>query len=166
MPPEKFDIRRVDHSHEVVMRNLLELYCHDMAEWFLFDANEVGLYSYASEKVWANDIDVFLAYAGAVPVGFALVASAAAFVRDPDAKDMEEFFVVRRHRRSGLGQALATHVWDLYPGRWLIRVYQGNLPAVPFWRGIITRYTHGNFTEEVRRVSDRPWSYFSFERSH
>jgi predicted acetyltransferase len=165
MPPTDLEVRRVDRSHEAVVGNLLQHYCHDMAEWFLLDANEDANYSYPSEKVWNDEVDVYVAYLGRIPVGFALVGSAEPFVGDSAVKDLDEFFVVRRHRRSGFGHALATRVWDRYPSRWLVRVYQDNRPAVPFWRGTIARYTGGSFREETRTVSDRSWSYFTFDRS-
>jgi predicted acetyltransferase len=165
MLPPGFEIRRVDRSQEVVLRNLLEHYCHDMAQWFLLDANEDGNYAYPAEKVWNPEVDVYLAYVGRIPIGFALVGSAEPFVGERGVKDLDEFFVVRRQRRSGIGQAFATHVWDLYPGKWLVRVYEGNLPALPFWRRAISKYVGSEFREEHRRVSDRAWSYVTFESS-
>lgn len=163
--PEALDVRRVDRSQEKVVHNLLEHYCYDMAEWFLLDANEEGNYAYPPEKVWNDDVHVYVAYLGRIPVGFALVGSATGYVGDANAKDLDEFFVVRRHRRSGIGQVLAERVWRLYPGPWLVRVFQGNVPALPFWRRTISAYTGGEFREEVRQVSDRAWSYFTFDRN-
>jgi predicted acetyltransferase len=158
-------MRRVDRSHEAVLRNLLELYCHDLAEWLLLDAKDDGTYGYPPEKVWSPRVEVHLASLGSVPVGFALVGSAEPYVGDAEARDVNEFFVVRRHRRSGLGQALATHVFGLHPGRWLVRVYQGNLPALPFWRRIVGAHTGGAYREEVRSVAGRSWSYLTFDRT-
>ena len=158
-----FAIRHVDRSYDPILRNLLEHYCHDMAEWFLFDANEDGNYAYSTDKLWDADVHVYLAYAGRIPIGFALVGSAEIYTDEPRGKDLDEFFVVRRHRRSGLGRALATHAWDAYRGPWLVRVYQGNLPALPFWRRAIGAYTGGQFREEVQSVNDRIWSYITFD---
>jgi predicted acetyltransferase len=164
-PPAGLEIRRVDRSREAVMRNLLELYCHDMAEWFLLDAGEDGRYSYPAEKVWNDQVDVYLASLGAIPIAFALVGPAEPFGGAPGAKDLDELFVVRRHRRGGIGKTLAADVWDRYPGRWLVRVYQGNPPALAFWREVVADHTRGAFREETRSLSGRSWSYFSFDRS-
>jgi len=156
------EVVQVDRSHDRALRNLLNLYLHDMAEWFLFDPDENGQYTYATETIWESGADVYFAYQGRIPIGFGLVASAAAYTDEPGAMDLEEFFVIRPHRRSGVGRALATHLWDRHPGPWLVRVYQRNLPAVPFWRSAISAYTEGQFSEQVVTVRDRPWSYFSF----
>jgi hypothetical protein len=53
----------------------------------------------------------------------------------------------------------------VYRGRWLVRVFQGNLPALPFWRGAIAEYSDHAFREDVRIIRDRPWSYFTFDNS-
>ena len=156
---------RVDRSHDPVLRNLLALYLHDMAEWFEFESEEDGSYTYATEKLWRDDHAVYFAYAGSIPIGFGLVQPAESYIEAPHAKDLEEFFIVRRHRRSGVGRALAAHIWDANPGDWLVRVYQDNLPALPFWRGAIAAYTGGDFHEEVCVVGDRHWSYFNFNTS-
>ena len=97
-----------------------------------------------------------------MPIAFAVVGSAQAFISDVDAKDLDEFFVVRRYRRSGVGRDLAQQIWDAYPGPWLVRVFQGNVPALPFWRSAIADYTNHAYVEDVRTVRDRPWSYFTF----
>lgn len=155
-------ILRVDRSHDPILRNLLELYVHDMAEWFKFESGKDGRYGYATEKFWGDDHAVYLAYAGPIPIGFGLIGPAESNTGDPGVKDLDEFFIVRRHRRSGVGRVVAAHIWDANPGGWLVRVYQGNRPALPFWRGAIADYTKGEYQEEVRVVGDRLWSYFTF----
>ncbi len=109
-------IVRVDRSADAVLRNLFEHYMHDMAEWFGFDTGEDGAYAYPTEDVWAEGCDVFVGYLGKIPVGFALVDDAGSRVPGTSARDLKEFFVVRRHRRGGIGMALARHVWEQYPG--------------------------------------------------
>lgn len=163
MLPTDFAIHRIDRSGDPILRNLLELYCHDMNQWFLYDTDENGLYNYPMQRQWDAGVQVHLAYAAQIPIGFALIGSATPFTGDERALDLDEFFVVRRHRRAGVGRAFVRCVWDAYPGPWLVRVFQGNLPALPFWRATISEYTAGAFAEEVREVGKRRWSYFTFE---
>jgi predicted acetyltransferase len=165
-PSSEVVYRRVDRSHDPILINLFEHYLHDMAEWFQFDYRPDGRYGMDTATYWNNGAEAWFAYVGDTPIGFALVGSAGAFIGDADARDMDEFFVVRRYRRSGVGRAFARHVWDAYRGRWLVRVFQGNLPALPFWRGAIADYSDGAFDEDVRTVRDRRWSYFTFDNRH
>jgi predicted acetyltransferase len=157
---EGFEVVHTDQSSDSVLRNLFEFYLHDLAEWFKFDQLPDGRYTQSTDPYWQNGHDVYLLYAAEIPVGFALLGPAETSV---DTKDMHEFFVVRRHRREGIGQEFAEHTWRLHPGPWLVRVYSANEPAVPFWRKAISEFTGGDYLEEIHRRGEHPWSYFSFE---
>lgn len=163
MLPANFRVSRVDRSSDGVLGNLFQHYLHDMAEWFDIDTGTDGRYAYPTETIWDKGLDVFFVYAGAIPIGFAVVGSAEAWTGDAGRRDLHEFFVIRRYRRNGVGQALANHIWSQYRGPWLVRVYQGNLPAVPFWRRVVGAYAATRYREEARTVNGRQWSYFSFE---
>ena len=114
MLPAGARIVQVDESADHILRNLLEFYLHDMAEWFQFDQKEDGNYTYRTEELWQNGVDVHFLYIDKIPVGFALVASADEWTGDAGSRDMEEFFIVRRHRRTGLAQAFANQPWQDY----------------------------------------------------
>jgi predicted acetyltransferase len=156
----EFGVVHADKSSDSVLRNLFEFYLHDLAEWFKFDQLPDGRYTQSTERYWQDGHDVYLLYAAEIPVGFALLGPAEA---SPNTKDMDEFFVVRRHRREGIGQEFAEHIWRLHPGPWLVRVYLANEPALPFWRKAVSEFTVGDYAEETRRRDGQPWSYFSFE---
>ena len=157
-----YRIEEVDDSADAVLRNLFEHYLHDMAEWFRFESHEDGAYRFPTERVWDAGYRVHLVYSGQIPVGFALVGSADEYLERSGVHDMDEFFVARRHRRKGVGRAFAINLWNAYPGGWLVRVFQANLPAIPFWRAAISAYTDDSFDEAVRTENDHPWSYFTF----
>ena len=80
--------------------------------------------------------------------GFAIVDSQSRLTGAPG-WDMNEFFVLRRHRRTGVGAGAAGAVFDLFPGAWEVREIVRNTPAQAFWRKVIGRYTGGRFTEEA-----------------
>ena len=164
MLPENFHIVQVERSSDQILSNLFELYLHDMAEWFQFDTTAEGNYAFPTQQeIWDKGIDVYLLYHGEIPVGFGLVGSAAEFDDNQGAMDMDEFFVVRRYRRSGIGRAFANYLWSQYPGHWLVRVFQKNLPAIPFWRGSVGAFTQGRYSEQITEVDGRPWSFFRFD---
>jgi len=64
---------------------------------------------------------------------------------------------------TGAGDALAKTIWAMHPGQWLVRVYEGNVPAIPFWRKIISRYANDRQIEERRIVNGKAWSFFQFK---
>lgn len=161
MLPDDFRVSSVDDSAAATLGNLFEHYLHDMAEWFGFDTEENGAYAYPADRCWDDGGAVYFAFAGKVPIGFALVTTAESPV-ETSTLDLKEFFVVRRHRRNGVGRAFAMDVWDRHPGPWLVRVYRGNLPALPFWRGCVAEYSSGAFREQERDANHKRWSYFTF----
>lgn len=152
----------VDASAAPVLSNLFEHYLYDMAEWFGFDSHEDGLYHYPAHICWEDGRQMYFAYADGLPIGFARVGSAADWTGDAAARDLQEFFVMRRYRRQGVGRVFAEHVWKAHPGAWLVRVFRGNRPALPFWRAAIAAYTDGAYREEERAVEERVWSFFTF----
>ena len=145
-----------------MLRNLLQYYLHDMAEWFEVDTQADGRYSYDTSSIWTNGHDAYLAKVGDSPAGFALVGSAKEWLGDTGAHDMHEFFVIRRFRRNGFGQTMATLVWNERPGKWLVRVLEANATAVLFWRTAIASHSDGSYEEEGRTINGRSWRFFRF----
>jgi predicted acetyltransferase len=162
MPPSNLSILKVGPESEVVLRNLFEHYLHDMAEWFDVDTKPDGSYSYDTSSIWANGYDAYLAIVGDSLAGFALIGSASDWLGQGGAQDVHEFFVIRRFRRHGLGQKMATLLWDERPGAWLVRVLEANAPAVLFWRTTIAKYSRESYKEEERIVKGRRWRFFTF----
>jgi predicted acetyltransferase len=162
MPPANLSVSKIGPESDFVLRNLFEHYVHDMTEWLEIDTKADGSYSYDTSSVWENGRDAYLAKAGESLAGFAIVGSAAEWLGDTGAHDMREFFVLRRYRRHGFGQTLATHLWDRHPGEWLVRVLEANAPAVAFWRTAVANYSRRSHKEEERVVKGRPWRFFRF----
>lgn len=61
-----------------------------------------------------------------------------------------EFFVTHRYRRSGVGRRAAVLLWNRLPGKWLVRVSEGNTGAVPFWERVVGEFTEGTATTSTR----------------
>lgn len=162
MSPSDLLISKLGPESDVLLRNLFEHYIHDMAEWFEIDTKADGSYSYDTSLVWENGYDAYLAKVGDSIAGFALVGSAVEWLGDIGAHDVHEFFVIRRFRRSGFGQRMATLLWNERPGEWLVRVIESNAPAVLFWRTAISCHSLGSYEEKGRIVNGRPWRFFRF----
>jgi predicted acetyltransferase len=99
LPPPDLAISRLGPEADALLRNLFEHYCHDMSEWFDFDD---------TASVWAGGYGAYLAKIGSSIAGFALIGSGADWLGDIGARDVHEFFVMRRFRRRGVGQRMAT----------------------------------------------------------
>ncbi len=161
-----FTITSVGPEADELLTNLFELYLHDMAEWLRFEnLDSLGLYHYDMSVHHEAGDEVYLLKKGNQPAGFAIVGSGEKHGGGEGSHDIDEFFVTRIYRHSGIARTLSRHVWNLHSGSWTIRVYEGNKPAIAFWQKTIAEYTNNNYTETLHMIEDKyPWKYFSFYR--
>jgi 2-haloalkanoic acid dehalogenase type II len=112
-----------------LVRRLLELNAHDLSTHDGAELGPCGEFGYRYlDHYWVDDdrhpllltVDDHVA-------GLALV-------RAGDPHEMAEFFVLRRHRRRGVGANAARQVLRRFPGAWTVHELPGNDPAVAFWR--------------------------------
>jgi predicted acetyltransferase len=136
-----------------VIANLLQLYLHDFSEFAGWAINEHGLFDYPwLDHYWRDPARFpFLIRVDGELAGFALVHSSDQ--EGPQVHHLAEFFVLRKFRRMGVGEAAARQLFDRMPGSWSVAQMARNVVAQHFWRMVIRRYTGGSFTE--RREDDR-----------
>lgn len=130
----------------VALEQLLELYQYDLSDIWLQDLDAQGRYGFdLTRHRKATTSRAYLARVDSQYVGFALTAPA--IVTRTEGTWMEQFFILKRYRRSGAGRALARHVLLANPGLWELGQIAGNKVAYAFWRKVIGEVTGGQFTE-------------------
>jgi predicted acetyltransferase len=149
-----------------LLSNLLELYTHDLSAAFpSIEIGPDGRYGYPQLALYWSEPErrfPFLIRCDDRVAGFALATRGSPASEDPSVFDIAEFFVLRRYRRSGVGGRAAVLLWNRLPGRWLVRVSEGNLGALPFWAGVIAELTGGAATEFKLPGDPHAWRVFSF----
>jgi predicted acetyltransferase len=153
-----------DAADAPLLENLLELYVHDLSPVFAIELGPDGRFGYPKLSLYWSEASRFpflIRHAGRV-AGFALVTRGSPASDNAEVFDVAEFFVLRKHRRSGVGRRAAFLLWDRLPGRWIVRVSEGNGGAVPFWRSIIAEYTNGAAAETRRGDTPHDWRVFAF----
>jgi predicted acetyltransferase len=141
-------VRRAAAQDRTPISRMLELYQHDLSDIWQQDLDDRGEYGYALDRFWSQtNCWPFVFMAAGKYAGFALVDVAVKFPGDD--YWMDQFFVLRRYRRRGFGQAAAHHVFESLRGRWEVGQMPRNLPAQAFWRRVIAEYTGGVFTEHA-----------------
>jgi predicted acetyltransferase len=153
-------------SDAPVLANLLELYCHDLSEAFALAIGPDGKFGYPRLALYFSEPDrrfPFLVRAGGELAGFALATRGSPLGDAPTDLDVAEFFVLRRHRRAGVGRQAAARLWDRMPGHWIVRVADSNAAALPFWSEVIGACTGQRFTRDTRPLGGRTWTRFAFD---
>ena len=152
--PPYLAVRRASPADRLPLYRMLELYQHDLSDIWDQDLDLHGEFGYGLDRYWQDGACVphVFTVAGAY-VGFALVDAA---VKLPGGdRWMDQFFVMKKYRRRGVGRRAAWAVFDACPGRWQVGQMAANLPAQAFWRRTIAAYTGGAFTEQA--LADGWW---------
>jgi len=156
------DLTPASELERPVLRQLMELYLYDFSEFDLADVGPYGLYEYPYlDQYWTEpDRHPFLLRVEGQLTGFALVMHYNYLTgeRDPAhgaAWVIAEFFIMRKYRRQGLGQAAACQLFDRFSGAWQVAQLRENTPATTFWRKVIDRYTAGKYQEQ--ELDDERW---------
>lgn len=131
-----------------VIERLLQLYEHDNSEFFGADVDAEGVYRVMdTEGIWQPGWHIFLIRFDGQLAGFAFVTWHPSYLGDGETYLMDEFFIMRKYRRRGVGEHVARTLFDRFPGRWEISEWPTNLGVQAFWRRVIGRYTDGHFQE-------------------
>ena len=127
---------------------MLELYQHDLSDLWDQDLDAHGEYGYALDRYWNGDAcHPFVATVDGHHAGFALVDRA---VKVGTAGHwMDQFFVLKKYRRAGVGNLMALQVFAALPGPWEVGQMLGNLAAQSFWRRVIGQNVAGGYVEHT-----------------
>jgi predicted acetyltransferase len=147
------------------LSNLVGLYLHDLSEIFPMEVGDDGRFHYDDlPRYWSEPGRrfAFLIRSGPHLAGFALATRGSPASDDPEHLDVAEFFVLRGHRRAGVGRRAAFLLWNRIPGRWIVRVSEANRAGLPFWRSVVREYARGAASESGRPGRTHGWRVFSF----
>ena len=138
----------VGARNEPVLRELLNLYLYDLSHLAAADPDRNGRFEYPFlDGYWTEpERHAFFAVAAGVLAGFVLINAHS----ETDAEhSIAECFVLKRHRRSGVGRAAAWAAFDRFRGSWEVCTDAENQAAIAFWRDTIASYTRGSFQERA-----------------
>lgn len=151
MTPISLD--RAARHEKSIIQNLMQLYQYDLAPFAGDRLDQHGHYGYAYlDRYWTAEgeregripflirVDVHLA-------GFILINRYSRLSPHEDSYSIAEFFVLNTFRRRGIGEAAARQVFKQVPGRWEVAVMRNNLPAISFWRFVVSLASGGDFKE-------------------
>jgi predicted acetyltransferase len=124
------------------LTNVYPLYLHDLSEFdeHYYTLNDRGLWEPDHLPSWLQDDTdhPLIIHQSATRVGFALVNEApSVHVMAGLRFRLAEFFILKRHRRIGIGRRAAQALFDRFRGRWQLSILARNAPAIAFWRRVL-----------------------------
>jgi len=152
-------------DQQSILANLLELYIYDFSELHNLELGPDGRFGYKNLPLYWLEPHrhPFLLTLNGKLAGFILVKRGSEISGNETVWDMAEFFILRGHRRSGVGNAAAHEVWKRFPGQWEVRVMESNHAASHFWQHAITKFVGKPIQPALIEKNDRQWHLFSFE---
>lgn len=126
-------------EHAELIRNLYQFYAYESSDWEQEDVevdgrfyiHEEHLARYWQEPQWSANlilVDGFIA-------GFLLIERSE--LPGIDALELADLFILKKYRRQGVGQAVASQVLTSGNSDWLVRFYRQDESALAFWRRVL-----------------------------
>lgn len=145
------DVRSAKRTDKPLLEDMMQHYLEGFASFETIQQDAIGKYVYPYLKHYWEDPNryPFLFRVAGEPAGFALLRFEADPITGQGIMHLAEFFVAPRFRRTGIGTEAARRLWDLFPGRWSVRVLTSNKPAYPFWKQVISHYTAQGYNEQA-----------------
>ncbi len=76
--------------------------------------------------------------------------------------DIDQFFVLKRFARMGIGSAAFKRSLELFPGKWIVRVMKENERGFLFWNSAVGAVTGGNFRHSFELDDGVEMHFFRF----
>lgn len=148
-----------------VLADLFQLYARDFSPFHPVEFDADGKFHYRSiDAYWLDQRRFpFLVAVDGQVAGFVLVQQGSQISEDSTVWDMAEFFIVKSHRRHGIGTAVARAVWNRFPGPWEVRVMQSNRDALLFWSAAVSEFVGQPIEPISVEKEGEHWCVFQFE---
>ena len=151
------EVHPATREEHAALAQLVQLYVYDFSELLGLELGNDGRFT----EHLLDELSVdgprrpFLIRVAGHLAGFAIVQQGSRLTGDPGTWDMAEFFIVRRHRRTGVGSRAAHWLFAAHRGRWEVRQRPENVAATAFWRRIIASFAGGQLDEVL--MDDAKW---------
>lgn len=147
----QIEILETTIADKPLLSNLYQYYMYDFSHLVDdMDLLEDGRYSIDDlNGYWIDPrTHVFLVKVDGKVAGFALIDEPSPGDTEKFI-DMAEFFILRKFRKSGVGEYFARQMFDRFRGKWRVSEIHTNTGAINFWRKVIGRYTNNQFEEKA-----------------
>jgi len=116
-----------------------------------------GLFKHEISDEWIEESPSYFIKVDSKLAGFVLLSAGDGGDRHTK-WSINEFFIMPKYRRSGIGKYVYFKVLDEYKGDWQVVFHPKNKAASHFWANATDEYTNGNY-EYVKSHSHRDYVY-------
>jgi predicted acetyltransferase len=164
--PDDVQLQVASPADADLLSNLIQLYAYDLSEIYSLELGADGRFAYDKLPLYFSEPDrrfpLLIRHRGAL-AGLAFVTRGSPASDDLRVHDVAEFFILRHHRRFGVGRRAAFMLWDRFNGTWTVRVSAGNAAGLAFWSRAVGEYSAHTAVVSSRPGSPHPWQIYFFE---
>jgi predicted acetyltransferase len=159
-------VTRALRAQEPIIQNLMQLYTHDFSDFWAGtskgDLLSDGRFApYPLNDYWTRrNWSAALVFNSGALAGFILTNDLPHSARPVD-HNVGEFFILRKHRRQGVGRLAAQSVFSQHPGSWEVAVARKNVAAREFWRKTIDATAQAR-DRQMFEQADSAWNGWIF----
>ncbi len=150
MQENHITIEHISIEQKSVLRQLMELCNYDFSVYDLADVNDYGFFGYDRiDHYWTDTgrVPYFIKVQGKY-AGFVLVSQYTPKNTTSPIWTINEFFIMRKYRRKGIGKYVARMMFDRYKGAWEVSQICSNDVSRHFWEAVIAEYTEGGYEQK------------------
>jgi predicted acetyltransferase len=147
------NIELFSSSEKQLLQNLNQAYRHDMSEFNGDDPDENGMFNIGTyfHEYWIEpQRHPFKILNKNILAGFALVREFS-----EGQYSIAEFFILRKHRRNGIGRKAAFKIFDKFDCIWHVAQDEFNTSSQEFWKDTINEYTGSNYENSWSEAEPR-----------
>lgn len=156
------ELRPASADERSIIDKLFQFYVYDLSSLTGKAIDNAGEFRFSADlvsKYWCkNSHWPYLIYANGELAGFCLIRK----YPGETTFDIDQFFVLNRFKRHGIGSAAFEKIIELHPGRWIIRVLKENTSALKFWMRCADRTTHNDYTLALEMDDDLEMHFIRF----
>ena len=163
----QIDLYRASADEQQIIGNLIQLYSYEFSTLCDTDVEYDGLFDWDGLEDYWNDTSLhpFLCKVKQKIAGFALIQRLSVVTGATNVWDMEDFFILEKYKRNGVGSAMLSELFREFTGQWEIRVLNGNNRALEFWNHVISKQCGASVQPAPTLINGRKFDVFSFEVS-
>lgn len=154
----------IDRSARGVLENLFHYYIYEMSDFLALAPSKEGHFGFNKSQLniyWQSEShQPYFIYVDQEIAGFILLRK---YPPMRSVNDIEQFFVLRRYSKKGVGKEAFKQVTQLTAGKWQIRILLENTNGLQFWKSAISNLVGDDFTLSKDVDIDLPMFFIRFE---
>ena len=131
-----FELKQIDRQNLNILKNLFQLYIHDISKELSWDCDDDGLFEAYSLSGWLSNKENFgyLVYVEDKLAGFVMVDKEFKVLKNEEGNyNLSEVFILNNYKGKSLASNVVKQVFDMYKGNWECRPVPKSISALTFW---------------------------------